>query len=47
MRSMRKPLGKAHYGTTCPGVVHAPRKTRISLAYALRRVRIGFTPFLL
>ena len=32
VRSMRKLLRKAHYGTTCPGVVHASRKMRISLA---------------
>ena len=44
---MRKLLRKAHYGTTCPGVVHVPQKMRIFLASILRRARIGFTPFLL
>lgn len=44
MRSMRKLLRKAHYGTTCPGAVHVPQKMRISLASNLPRARIDFTP---
>jgi PilZ domain-containing protein len=44
---MRKLLRKAHYGTTCPGVVHVPQNMRIFLASISRRARIGFTPFLL
>jgi len=44
---MRRLLRKAHYGTTCPGVVQGSREMRISLASASRRAKIDFTPFLL
>ena len=44
---MRKPLEKAHYGTTCPGMVHVPQNMCIFLASGLPRARIDFTPFLL
>ena len=47
MRSMRKLLRKAHYGTTCPGAVHVPQKMRIFLASETPCARIDFTPFLL
>ena len=44
MRSMRKLLRKAHYGTTCPGMVHVAPKVRIFLASDSHRARIDFTP---
>jgi hypothetical protein len=44
---MKKPLRKAHYGTTCPRMVHALQKMRIFLASVAPRDKIDFTPFLL